>query len=84
MYSVQHHTTKNKNAQPLVEDTHMWQGISDTWTNLRDWTCECTFAYLKVPNLKVHMLLYLGHEVHDCRGRADQSHHYGKLFVNVY
>ena len=33
----------------------MWQGMPGTWTNLRDWTYECTFTSLKVCSLKVRM-----------------------------
>ena len=33
----------------------MWQGTPDTWTNLHDWTRECTFTSLKVCSLKVRM-----------------------------
>ena len=55
LYSIHYCTVKYTKAQPLVDDAHTWQCTPDTWTNLRDWTCERTFASLKVHNLKVRM-----------------------------
>ena len=51
LYSI--NTVKYTKAQRLVEDAHTWQYLPDT--NLIDWTCEGTFASLKVHNLKVPM-----------------------------
>ena len=55
LYSIWYCTVKYTKAQPLVEDSCTWQCTPDTWTNLRDWTCELTFTSLKVHNLKVRM-----------------------------
>ena len=35
--------------------TCTWHCIPDTWTNVWDWTGNCTFSSLKVCNLKIHM-----------------------------
>ena len=50
-----HSIVKSTKSWTLVEDAHTWHCKPDTWTNLRDRACGCTFASLKVCNLKVHM-----------------------------
>ena len=44
-------TVKYTKAQPLI-DAHMWKRMPDTWTNLSDWTCECTWASLEAQTSK--------------------------------
>ena len=55
LYPIQSCSVKYMNVQPRVEDACVGQYAPDMWTNLCDWTCECTSASLKVWNLKIRM-----------------------------
>ena len=48
-------TIKHTKVQPLVDEALIRQGTPGTWTNLHDWTYECTFTSLKVCSLKIPM-----------------------------
>ena len=53
--SLQCCTVSYTKAQPLVEDARTWPCTPDTWTNLRDCSCEPMFTSL-ICNLKFPML----------------------------
>ena len=57
-----HSIIEDTEAQPLVQDAHMWLCMPCMWTNLRDWKRKLTFTSSKFTTcreLTVYYLIFL-------------------------